>query len=397
MARVPARRLAGTAVAAGVLVVAGIAAYAVIRKAKVERLTAEVRRLEAQHDFAGARRRLQELRNLGENTTTLSAEIEHASEIERANSQVASPEEEPSVTPATLSENLYAKAAQEIEAGDYTAAEQDVESLNNVGEGNVHKDDVPILLAKIKRYKAEDYRFHLAKGQAQSSDKSTLLKARRALDLLASGGGRHAAEARKLSTQVAGKIKAIAEAESKAAAASAAATRKARIDTLTADIRGLEAQHDFAGARSKLPELHRLDANASSALSAEIDKTEIGFAASQRRVSCTVGQVGHMKYDRVLKARQEMGQAFLDSYLELSAGTNCGLAGEELQASPKGEVKLLVNIETDGRVVDGRVLIGDAAAGARFLAAAKRSWHFNAPKVNNTPVKTSAAVAVRIK
>jgi hypothetical protein len=396
-AHLRARRLAGIALAAGVLVVACIAAYAVIRTAKIERLTAEVRRLEAQHDFGGARAKLQDLRNLGEKTSSLSAEIERASEIEQANSHPASAEEEPIATPATYSEDLYTKASKEIESGDYTAAEQDLESLNNVGEDNLHKEDVPVLMAKIKQYRAEDHRFNAAKGQAQSSDKGTLLNAEGAFDSIARGGGRHAAEARNLSTLVAGKIKTVAEAESKAAAASATSTRKARIDTLTASIRSLEGQHDFAGARSWLPELHTLDASASSSLSAEIDKAEKGFAASQRRVNCTVGQMARTKYTRPLKARQEMGQAFLDSYLELSAGTNCGLAADMLQGAPKGEVLLLVNIDTDGKVVDGRVLTGDAAAGARVLDAAKRSWRFNAPKVNNIPVKTSASVAVRIK
>ena len=297
---------------------------------------------------------------------------------------------------AKQSEDLYAKASREVEAADYAAAEQDVQSLNNVGDGNAHKEDVPILTAKIKQYRDEDQRFNAAKGQAQSSDKATLANAKGALDSLAAGGGRHAADARTLSAQLTGKIKSLEEAEAKAVEANAAAAKKAQIDKLTADVRSLEGQHDFAGARSKLSELQNLDANTGRSLSAEIEKAEKSFAASQRSAICTVGQMARMKYTSTFKAGQEMGQAFLDSNLELSAGANCGLSSDALQAASKGELRLLVNIDTDGKVVDGRVLTGDAGAGASVLTAAKRSWHFNAPKVNGTPVKTSASVAVRI-
>jgi len=159
-------------------------------------------------------------------------------------------------------------------------------------------------------------------------------------------------------------------------------------------VHSLEGQHDFAGARSKLSELQSLGENTNS-LSADIERSEKGFAASQRSASCAVGQVPRQKWSNPLKPGQEMGQSFLDANLELSAGTNCGLAADALQAAPKGEVKLLVNIDADGKVDDGRVLIGDQSAGSSALAAAKRSWHFSAPKANGIPVKTSASVIVR--
>jgi len=119
-------------------------------------------------------------------------------------------------------------------------------------------------------------------------------------------------------------------------------------------------------------------------------------AATQRRATCSVGHMGHSNFTAPLSPGQHMGQLFLDSDVQLTAGPNCGLSADALQAAPRGEWRLLVNIDTEGTVEGGQLISSDHPAGPDVLAAARRSWRFNAPKVNGIPVKTSVYVVVRI-
>ena len=292
---------------------------------------------------------------------------------------------------------LYTKILPEIEKGDYATAEQDIQALDAIGEGSAHKDDVVVLRNRIQQYQAEDQRFASAQAQLGSSDRATLMSSKSSLDQMASGGGRHADEARALLPQVAAKITAIELKEKADLATAAAADRRARITLATADVRRLEAAHDYAGARAKLTDLQRLGEN-TSALSAEIDAGEKEYALSLRGSTCAVIHVGHEKWTNPLVAGAEMNQAFLDEDLALTAGANCGLPADILQAAqPGSEARLAVQIDTGGKVTDGKFLSGFANPGFGAIAAAINGWHFNQPKVNRKPVKTIAVVSIHFK
>ena len=295
------------------------------------------------------------------------------------------------------SNTLYAKIVPEIEQGNYPAAEQDIQSLDGIGEGSAHKDDVEALRNRIRQYQAEDQRFAAAQAQLNSNDKGSLVNSRAVLDALAAGGGRHAEQARTLLPQFATKITAMEAKETADLANAAAADKKAKIAQATAEVRRLESAHDFAGARAKLPELQRLGEN-TGGLSAEIEGAEKAYAASLRTSTCAVMHVERAKWTNPLVAGAEMNQSFLDEELALVAGPNCGLPADVLQASqPGSEARMLVLIDASGKVTDGRFVSGFANPGFGAIAAATNGWRFNAPKVNGKPVKTIAVVSIRFK
>ena len=296
-----------------------------------------------------------------------------------------------------LSNALYAKIVPEIEQGNYGPAEQDIRALDAIGEGSAHKDDVAVLRSRIQQYEAEDQQFSAVQGQVNSGDKGTLMNSKAVLDAIANSGGRHADQARALVPQVAAKITAIELREKADLATAAAADRKAKITLATAEVRRLETAHDYAGARTKLSELQRLGEN-TSGLSAEIDGAEREYAASQRSGTCAVLRVERKKWTNPLVAGAEISQVFLDDELELTAGANCGLPADVLQAAqPNSEARLLVNIDANGKVTDGRFLAGFANPGFGAIAAAINGWHFNPPKVNRKAVRTIAVVDIRFK
>ena len=316
--------------------------------------------------------------DFGNRVTPLSGKIDNA-EKNAANAQFQAN--------AQTSNDLYGKASSAIDQGDYSNADQFIQKLDAVGEGNAHKDDVPVLRQKMQKFREDDQRFADAKSRSTSSDKGTLQGAKSALDAIANGGGRHAAEAASLSKTVA---KNIEEIDNKAVAAANADKAKKLADA-TAEVRRLENAHDFAGARGKLADVRSLGGDTSS-LSSEIDAAEKSFTTSQRSATCSVAGVTHMKWTSPVKAGQEMGQPFLDSDMKLNAGANCGLSVAQLQ---RGEWRLSVSIDTSGAVTDVSVLTGDADGGAKITATAKSSWKFDPPKTNGQPVKTKVAVVVR--
>ncbi|MGH9862705.1 MAG: TonB family protein, partial [Candidatus Acidiferrales bacterium] len=124
--------------------------------------------------------------------------------------------------------------------------------------------------------------------------------------------------------------------------------------------------------------------------------TPVQPAAAARSATCSVQKVTARKYDRPVSAGSILGQNFIDGGVVLNAGANCGLPESLVQgAQGDAQVTLTVTIDEKGSVTDGRVLAGDASLGQSVLAAAKASWKFAPPKVNGTPVKTSAAVTVK--
>jgi hypothetical protein len=293
------------------------------------------------------------------------------------------------------SNELYPKITAEIEKSDYTTADSDIQRLDAIGEGNAHKDDVPGLRTKIQQYKAEDQRFASAQQQANSNDKGTLISTKAVLDNMAAGGGRYADKARTLSGQLAGKIAAIEKTEKEAEVAKAAADKKAKVTELTSEVKRLESADDFAGARAKLSDLQALGEN-TTALNNEINSAEKKYQESRVSAKCSVGQVAPQKWSGPVNAGQNMNQSFLDAPLVLTAGANCGFSADALAGAPKGEWHLLVDVDTNGAVTGGRLLTGAASMGEPAIAVAKKSWHFNAPTVRKTGVRTSAEVIVRI-
>ncbi len=359
---------------------------------KATEMIQQAMKVTAKGDYDGGRKRLTDAenfvksKNLGGNfITTIESDRAQIEKVQNNKELAASLQK---------SNDLFDTANAAISAGQWDRASQSLDQLQGLGEGAAHKDEIPNLRNQIEGGKKLDGQFAQAQSQANSNDEGSLFNAKTTMDAIANTNGRHSGEARTIAKQLETKINTLKAEALKAEAAARGKEKADKINSITSEIHQLESASDFAGARSKLSELQGLGEN-TSGLSAEIEKAEKTFAASQRSASCTVGQVARQKWSNPLKAGQEMGQSFLDANLELSAGTNCGLAAAALQAAPKGEVKLLVNIDTDGKVVDGRVLIGDPSAGSSALAAAKRSWHFSAPKANGTPVKTSASVVVR--
>jgi TonB family protein len=93
-----------------------------------------------------------------------------------------------------------------------------------------------------------------------------------------------------------------------------------------------------------------------------------------------------------------MGQKFIDGgvVLQSASGANCGLPGSAFQgAAENSQVMILVTIDQNGRVTNGRVLTGKADVAQSVLQAAQQNWQFNPPKVNGTVVTTTASVTVK--
>jgi outer membrane biosynthesis protein TonB len=99
------------------------------------------------------------------------------------------------------------------------------------------------------------------------------------------------------------------------------------------------------------------------------------------------------KYSGPLSAGQMMSSAFLDANLQLQ---NHEVPTQVASEAAKGSaLTLLLSINEDGRVYEGRVLAGDQQVGSAIVAAAKQSWQFDAPKVNGKSVKTTVSVAIQ--
>jgi len=153
------------------------------------------------------------------------------------------------------------------------------------------------------------------------------------------------------------------------------------------------------GPPAKLSELKNaaVDPSAVSTESESIESGKESLAASGHTVTCAVVQVEHKKWTAAVQPGQDFGQVLLDDALKLNAGATCGLSVEEVRATPRGDVRLLVSMDTGGTITDGVLLTGDRAIGEKIVAAAKRSWRLDPPKVNGVPVKTKALAIVRIR
>ncbi len=200
---------------------------------------------------------------------------------------------------------------------------------------------------------AEEKIFNDAKAKAGSSDRHELVAAKKVFDLLAAGSGRHAAESRKLSAQVAERIKMLA---------------------------GALVEPRRTPEPGAIPNIPRPEEQTKGP-----------------RVVCAVSPVVHQDWKAAVKPEMEIGQAYLDEPVELKAGENCGLDEGLMQSAAGGEFRLLVSIEPQGTVADCILVMGDVAIGANVQAAARRGWQFTPPKVHGTAVSTQVVVAVRIR
>ncbi len=292
--------------------------------------------------------------------------------------------------------DLWDNAEKALAANQFDQATAAYNQILGLGEGGVHKTDAQTELNRISTYKQEESFFPQAQAAAQKRGSIADVDAAvQKLNEVANLHGRREQAARQLLGELApvrAQLQSAADAATAAAAASAAA--KAKLDSLMNDERNLLNFHKWDQAEQKLTEITAAGGDVTS-LRAEISK---GRAAEQVTATCTVGQKAHQSYDRPLSAGSDVGQAFLDAPLALNAGTNCGLALSVLQTLPKnGQVMILVNIDSTGAVLGGQALSGETGPAQAVLQAAKQSWKFNPPKVNNTPVKTSAAVTVHFK
>lgn len=287
---------------------------------------------------------------------------------------------------------LWDTAEKALAANQFDQAESAYRQILGLGEGGLHKTDAQAELNKINVYKQEESLFPQAQAAAQKRGSvSDVDAAVQKLNEVANLHGRREPQARQLLGELAPVRSQLQAAES---AANASASQKAKLDALMNDARNLLGGHKWDAADQKANEIASAGGDA-SALRGEIVR---GRAADQMGASCTVGQKAHQAYDRPLSAGSDVGQGFLDAPLALNAGTNCGLATAFLQTMAKNsQIAILVNIDGNGAVVGGRGLPDDTPATQALIQAARQTWKFNSPKVNNISVKTSAAVTVHFK
>jgi len=297
----------------------------------------------------------------------------------------------------TQSNDLYNSAVKDIDAGNYSSAQQAMDKIEGIGEGNAHKEDIPALRERMRKYQADDQAFDQARSQAQSNDLGTLRSAKQAFDAIARGGGRHAKEAPPQADAVQSKIDKLVTAEYKSRidAAQSAFTQainnkdKGTAQARLNDLQSISGDSNLpASLRGEVANYISSDTSKLAALSAPAPATAPSFV-----VTCSVVQPTHQKWTAPMKPGQEMGQAFLDTNLEVKAGANCGLPTDSLQ---RGEWRLLVSIDTSGAVTDATILVGDPGVGAKMVSGAKSAWRFEGPKANGQSVKTKAAVTIRV-
>lgn len=94
-----------------------------------------------------------------------------------------------------------------------------------------------------------------------------------------------------------------------------------------------------------------------------------------------------------LNSGQTVGAGFVDGGLQLARAE---IPREAAQTAPAGSsAMLLLNIEHDGGVSGGRVLVDTTGVGPALLEAAKSSWRFKPLTVNGVPVRTATSVRVQ--
>jgi eukaryotic-like serine/threonine-protein kinase len=97
-------------------------------------------------------------------------------------------------------------------------------------------------------------------------------------------------------------------------------------------------------------------------------------------------------YSGPVNEGQMMSSAFLDEPLRLeSSGVSPQIAAQGKGAT----VTLLVFVDQNGKIYDGRPQGGDASLAAAVLGAAKASWQFNVPHVKGKAVKTTAVLSIQ--
>jgi serine/threonine-protein kinase len=111
---------------------------------------------------------------------------------------------------------------------------------------------------------------------------------------------------------------------------------------------------------------------------------------SASKPTVTVASSAHQVYKAPVNVGQVLSAAYLDNPLQLQSYDVPG------DAAAKGtSVTLLISVNEQGKVFDGRGFGGDPKSASAILAAAKASWSFTKPEVNGKSVKTSTSVTVK--
>lgn len=94
-----------------------------------------------------------------------------------------------------------------------------------------------------------------------------------------------------------------------------------------------------------------------------------------------------------VKAGTVVGQQFVDGGLEIESAD---VASDIVTRTPHGEViTLLLLVNPEGRVYEGRSLGGDDSLAKEVIGEAKGHWHFSPPRAGGVPVRAKAGVTVQ--
>lgn len=99
------------------------------------------------------------------------------------------------------------------------------------------------------------------------------------------------------------------------------------------------------------------------------------------------------KWKGSLTPGQKVGEAYVDGGVKLQ-GHPLPMDLVAQAAQKNSQFRLLLSIDPQGHVSGGRLLSGDPSLGQSLLTAAEKSWQFAPPRVNATPVATSATFDV---
>jgi hypothetical protein len=73
------------------------------------------------------------------------------------------------------------------------------------------------------------------------------------------------------------------------------------------------------------------------------------------------------------------------------------LSTDVRQKASAGSVTMELKVNSDGKVVDGRIITDTSGVGTQVLSEAKSNWQFGPVKVNGKKVFTNATLEVKFQ
>jgi predicted Ser/Thr protein kinase len=310
---------------------------------------------------------------------------------------------------------LWKQAVDAYQQGKLDQATTGFQQLAGLGGAPHQADAQDYLKHRIPQARRADLLFHRGQVLARQTDNErSLLQADRDLREVTQAGGAHAAEAAHLLAGVRARLAVLRHQRQFHALVSRfespASQNPETLRRLQAQFRRLEsvdgpiADQAREYAETRIPEeMNALRKQATPPAPSQVAArtptppvTAPASAAPTRRYLWVVSLDSippHAAWNGSLTAGQKVSQAYVEGGVKLKSHP-LPLDFVREATEKNGQFRMLLSIDTEGHVSAAQLISGDASLGQALLQAVERDWQFAPPRVNNTPVSTSAQVGV---